>query len=213
LTIEPLDTARLRAALDDLAARDPDVARALPLTGYPEARVRDPGFPTLLRVVAAQQLSTLAAAAIWRKLDAVLAGEVTPARVLALDDAALRACGFSGRKVEYAKGLAGAVASGAVSLDALAGLDEEAAIGAIVALRGFGRWSAECYLLFALGRADVFPADDLGLQIGFQRLKRLPERPSGKALRALVEPWRPFRGAGAVFLWHYYGKATLDEGQ
>jgi DNA-3-methyladenine glycosylase II len=173
--------------------------------------VRDPGFPTLLRVVAAQQLSTLAAAAIWRKLDAVLAGEVTPARVLALDDAALRACGFSGRKVEYAKGLAGAVASGAVSLDALAGLDEEAAIGAIVALRGFGRWSAECYLLFALGRADVFPADDLGLQIGFQRLKRLPERPSGKALRALVEPWRPFRGAGAVFLWHYYGKATLDE--
>jgi DNA-3-methyladenine glycosylase II len=146
LTIEPLDTARLRAALDDLAARDPDVARALPLTGYPEARVRDPGFPTLLRVVAAQQLSTLAAAAIWRKLDAVLAGEVTPARVLALDDAALRACGFSGRKVEYAKGLAEAVASGALPLDALAGLDEEAAIGRVAALAasGGGVRSATC---------------------------------------------------------------------
>ena len=214
MAIVPLDAERLRAALDDLAARDPDVARALALTGYPEPRVRDPGFATLLQVVAAQQISTLAAAAIWRKLKATLGGdgEVTPAGVLALDEAALRACGFSGRKVEYAKGLAEAVASGALPLDALAGMDEEAAIAAISALRGFGRWSAEIYLLFALGRADVFPADDLGLQIGFQRLKRLPERPGGKALRGLVEPWRPLRGAGAVFLWHYYGGATLDEG-
>lgn len=213
MAIVPLDAARLRAALDDLALLDPDVARALPLTGYPEPRVRDPGFPTLLRVVAAQQLSTLAAAAIWRKLEAALAGgEVTPARVLALDDAALRACGFSGRKVEYAKGLAAAVASGDLALEKLADMDEEAATAAVTALRGFGRWSAEIYLLFALGRADVFPADDLGLQIGYQRLKRLHERPGGKALRGLVEPWRPFRGAGAVFLWHYYGNATLDEG-
>lgn len=212
MAIVPLDAARLKVALDGLAARDPDVARALPLTGYPEPRVREPGFPTLLRVVAAQQISTLAAAAIWRRLEAALAGEVTPARVLALDDAAFRAAGFSGRKAEYARGLAAAVASGTLPLDALAGMDEEAAVAAIGALRGFGRWSAEVYLLFALGRADVFPADDLALQIGYQRLKRLPDRPAGKALRALVEPWRPFRGAGAVYLWHYYGKATLDEG-
>ena len=78
-------------------------------------------------------------------------------------------------------------------------------------LRGFGRWSAEIYLLFALGRADIFPADDLGLQVGMQRLKRLEARPNRKALDLLVEHWRPLRGCGAIFLWHYYGAATLDE--
>lgn len=211
MAIVPLDAARLRAALDELATRDADVARGLALTGYPEPRVREPGFATLLRVVVAQQISTLAAAAIWRRLEAALAGEATPAGVLALDVAALRACGLSGRKAEYARGLAEAVASGALRLPDLAVMDEEAAVAAVAALRGFGRWSAECYLLFALGRADVFPADDLALQVGWQRLKRLPDRPGGKALRALAEPWRPFRGAGAVFLWHYYGRATLDD--
>ena len=80
-------------------------------------------------------------------------------------------------------------------------------------LRGFGRWSAEIYLLFALGRADVFPADDLAVQIAYQRLRGLDVRPAAKALRAMTEPWRPYRGAAAVFLWHYYGAATLDEGK
>ena len=82
---------------------------------------------------------------------------------------------------------------------------------AIAAQRGFGRWSAEIYLLFALGRADIFPADDLGLQIGMQRLKRLEARPKRKVMDQLAEPWRPVRGCGAIFLWHYYGAATLDE--
>jgi len=90
-------------------------------------------------------------------------------------------------------------------------LPEDEAVAAISALRGFGRWSAEVYLLFALGRADSFPADDLGLQIGMQRLKGLAERPRRKAMEALAEPWRPWRGCGAIFLWHYYGSATLDE--
>ena len=94
--------------------------------------------------------------------------------------------------------------------DALALLEEEAAIETLVRLRGFGRWSAEIYLLFALGRADVLPADDLAIQIAFQRLKRLESRPKGRLLRELTERWRPYRGAAAVFLWHYYGAATLD---
>ena len=92
----------------------------------------------------------------------------------------------------------------------MARIEEEAAIATLVALRGFGRWSAEIYLLFALGRADVFPADDLAIQIAYQRLKRLDMRPSAKSLRGLTEPWRPYRGAAAVFLWHYYGAVTLD---
>ena len=207
----PLDADRLRAMLDTLAAGDPDLRHALVRVGYPASRQRDPGFATLLRIVLAQQVSTASAAAIWRKLEAALQGEITPARLLALDDAALRAAGFSARKVEYARGLCAVVTTGTLDIAGLALLEEEAAIDTLVALRGFGRWSAEIYLLFALGRADVFPADDLAIQIAIQRLRGLAARPGGKLARELAEPWRPYRGAAAVFLWHYYGAATLDE--
>jgi DNA-3-methyladenine glycosylase II len=164
-----------------------------------------------VRIILAQQVSTASAAALWRKLEALLGGEVTAERFLTLGDAELRAAGFSARKAEYAHGLATAVRAGELDIEALVHFEEEEAIARITRLRGFGRWSAEIYLLFALGRADVFPADDLAVQIAFQRLKGLATRPTAKALRVLAEPWRPFRGAGAVFLWHYYGTATLDE--
>jgi DNA-3-methyladenine glycosylase II len=211
MTVGPLDAARLMAALDQLATRDPDLAAALARIGYPEPRVRPPGFPTLLHIIAAQQVSTASASAIMRKLGAALADGVTPEGVLGLGETGLRACGFSGPKLRYAQGLAAAVQGGSLDLEALARMDEEEAVVALTALKGFGRWSAEIYLLFALGRADVFPADDLAVQIAYERLKALPARPKAKALRELVEPWRPFRGAGAVFLWHHYGAATLDE--
>jgi DNA-3-methyladenine glycosylase II len=209
----PLDATRLRAMLDELAARDPDLAAAIARLGYPAPRQRDPGFATLLRIILGQQVSTASAAAIWRKLEAALCGDVTPSAFLALDDAALRAAGFSGRKADYARGLSRAIADGGLDVAALDHLDEDAAVEALVRLRGFGRWSAEIYLLFALGHADAFPADDLAVQIAYQRLKGLAARPSGKVLRLLCEPWRPYRGAAAVFLWHYYGAATLDEGK
>jgi DNA-3-methyladenine glycosylase II len=208
----PLAGARLHRAIDALAAADGDVARALTRIGYPEPRQREPGFATLVRIVVAQQVSVASAAAIWRKLELALGGEVAAERFLLLGDAELRAAGFSGRKAEYARGLATAVLTGELDLPALLELEEEEAIARLTRLRGFGRWSAEIYLLFALGREDVFPADDLAVQIAFQRLKRLEARPTGQLLRTLAEPWRPFRGAGAVFLWHFYGAATLDAG-
>ncbi len=207
----PLDAPRLEQMLDALAARDDDLRAAIARIGYPAPRQRDPGFATLLRIIMAQQVSTASAAAMWRKLETALGGEVTPDRFLGLDDAALRAAGFSGRKADYARGLCRAISAGDLDVEALAQLEEEAAIELLVRLRGFGRWSAEIYLLFALGRADVFPADDLAVQIAYQRLKRLNARPAAKALRVLTETWRPHRGAAAVFLWHYYGAATLEE--
>ena len=206
----PLDEARLREALDALAGIDRDLAQAVERIGYPVPRQREPGFATLVQIIAAQQVSTASAAAICRKLAAILGGEITPAGVLTLDDAALRAAGFSRPKAAYARGLAQTLVAGELDLVALQHQDEEAAVASLTRLKGFGRWSAEIYLLFAHGRADVFPADDLAVQIAYQRLKRLDARPTGKALRALAEPWRPFRGAAAVFLWHYYGSATLD---
>lgn len=206
----PLDETRLRAALAALAAIDADIAEALDRYGYPAPRCREPGFATLIHIVAAQQVSTASAAAISRKLAVILDSAVTPERLLGLDDVAMRAAGFSGPKIAYARGLAEALLKGDLDLAGMQHLKEEAAIAKLTRLRGFGRWSAEIYLLFAHGHGDVFPADDLAVQIAFQRLKRLDTRPTAKALRLLVEPWRPYRGAAAVLLWHLYGAATLD---
>lgn len=206
----PLDEARLRSALAALALIDADIAGALDRYGYPAPRCREPGFATLIHIVAAQQVSTASAAAISRKLAVTLDGAVTPEGLLGLDDVAMRAAGFSGPKIAYARGLAEALLKGDLDLAGMQHLEEDAAIASLTRLKGFGRWSAEIYLLFAHGRGDVFPADDLAVQIAFQRLKRLDTRPTAKALRLLVEPWRPYRGAAAVFLWHLYGAATLD---
>ena len=206
----PLSETVLVEGIDRLARVDPDVARALARVGYPAPRQREPGFATLLRIMVAQQLSTKSAAAIWGRVEAACTPVVSAQRFLELDEAAFKAIGFSRQKIAYGRALAEAVAGGALELEALATVPEEDAIAAISALRGFGRWSAEIYLLFALGRADIFPADDLGLQVGMQRLKRLEARPNRKATDQLAEPWRPLRGCGAIFLWHYYGNATLD---
>jgi DNA-3-methyladenine glycosylase II len=209
--LHPLPAKALVAGIDQLAAVDADVARALERIGYPAPRQRDPGFATLLQIMVAQQLSTRSAAAIWGRVEQACLPLVTAQSFLALDEAAFRTIGFSRQKMVYGRALAEAVAGGVLDLEALATVPEEEAIAAISALRGFGRWSAEIYLLFALGRADILPADDLGLQIGMQRLKGLAARPKRATMEALAEPWRPWRGCGAIFLWHYYGSATLDE--
>jgi DNA-3-methyladenine glycosylase II len=209
----PLSQAALIEGIDRLAQVDRDVARALARVGYPAPRQREPGFATLLRIMVAQQLSTKSAAAIWSRVEAACGPVVTAQRFLELEEAACKAIGFSRQKMAYGRSLAEALAHGELDLEALATVPEEDAIAAISALRGFGRWSAEIYLLFALGRADIFPADDLGLQVGMQRLKGLAARPTRKAMDQLAEPWRPLRGCGAIFLWHYYGAATLDEGR
>jgi len=213
MTQNSLSKDALVEGIDRLARVDGDVARALERVGYPAPRQRESGFATLLRIMVAQQLSTKSAAAIWARVEQACLPLVTAERFLALGEEAFKTIGFSRQKMAYGRSLAEAVASDALNLKALATLPEEEAIAAISALRGFGRWSAEIYLLFALGRADVFPADDLGLQVGMQRLKGLEARPNRKAMDRLAEPWRPLRGCGAIFLWHYYGAATLDDRQ
>ena len=208
--IEPLDEGRLHAAVDRLAATDAEVAQALQRIGYPQPRLHPPGFATLLRIVVGQQLSTRAAAAIWARLETTLGGSVTAEGFVGLSEPDLRAVGFSLRKAVYARELADVMATGRLAAEHLAALSDDEIVARISALRGFGPWSAEVYCLFALGRIDVFPADDLALQVAAMRLKALPARPTAKQLRLLAVPWSPWRGAAALFLWHYYGAATLD---
>jgi DNA-3-methyladenine glycosylase II len=104
----------------------------------------------------------------------------------------------------YVRDLARHVESGRLDLRKLARLDEAEAVALLTEVKGIGRWTAEIYLLFALGRPDVFPADDLALAVSMQRLRRITERPNARTLRAMAEAWQPWRGAAAHFLWHYY---------
>lgn len=200
----------LPAALADLGRRDPDVARALAAVGPPPLRYRPPGFATLLRIIVAQQVSLASAQAIWDRLEAACR-PLEPAALLRFDEDALRALGLSRQKAHYARSLAGLLGDGALDLAALEALDDEAAIRALTRVKGLGRWSAEVYLLFSLGRPDVWPADDVGLMIGAQRLKGLAARPDAKAMRTLAEPWRPLRGVAARLLWHYRRADALPQ--
>ena len=194
---------RLAAALDDLAAREPRIRRALDIAGYPEPRLRERGYQTLLRTIVGQQVSVAAAASVWRKLEAELGPDTAPDALLSRDYDALRACGLSRQKQGYARSLAELTLSGDLTLDALPE-DDEAAIAMLTAVKGIGRWSAEIYLLFAEGRADVFPAGDLAVQESLKRIMGLDERPSEKATRQIAEPWAPHRGTAAIFAWHCY---------
>jgi DNA-3-methyladenine glycosylase II len=203
-----LDAARLREGIDWVAQRQPGVAAAVARIGYPEPRIRDRGYATLLRTILGQQVSFRAAEAMWAKFAAAAADPAEPGALMALPDEALRACGFSRQKAAYARGLAEAAATGAVDFDALPA-DDEAAVALLTSLKGIGRWSAEIYLLFSEGRADVFPAGDLAVQIELGRVLGLEARPAEKLARQLAEPWRPHRGAMAVFLWHHYKTAVI----
>ncbi len=189
--------------LAHLAGTDPDLGRAIALVGELPDRTRPPGFPTLLRILCDQQLSTASAAAIWARLEAGLM-TITPDRVLAAGDDDLRALGLSRPKVRYARALAEAVALGALDLDAVARMDDLPAIEALTNVVGIGRWTAEVYLLFALGRTDIWPADDLALQEALKRLKRMRARPDRQRMDREAKRWRPYRGAAARVLWAYY---------
>jgi DNA-3-methyladenine glycosylase II len=198
-----LSADRLRAALDTLAGIEPAFAAAIARAGYPEPRIRERGYETLLRTIIGQQVSVAAAQAIWNKLAAAVGDIHDPAALAAASDEALRAAGLSRQKISYARSLAEQVSSGQLDLAALPEDDEEA-IAALTHIKGIGRWSAEIYLLFAEGRPDIWPAGDLAVQIEIGRILGHPERPSEKQVRAWSEPWRPHRGAAAIFAWHHY---------
>jgi DNA-3-methyladenine glycosylase II len=198
----------IREGLDAIAAREPAIARALERTGYPEPRIRPPGYATLLRTIIGQQVSVAAAASMWSKLESLLGPEIPADALIAADFDALRGCGLSRQKQGYARSLCELVLTGEVDLASLPREDEEA-IAQLVKIKGIGRWSAEIYLLFAEGRSDIWPAGDLAVQAGLHKLLGLAERPGEKLVRELAENWRPHRGAAAIFTWHCYNNPAL----
>jgi DNA-3-methyladenine glycosylase II len=193
---------KLKEALDALAGREPRIAAALARAGYPEPRISERGYITLLRAIVGQQVSIKAAASMWSKLQAAVGERVEPAAILAAGDEALRGAGLSRQKASYARSLAEEVVSGRLDFDNLPADDDEA-VAELVKVKGIGRWTAEVYLLFAEGRLDIWPAGDLAVRIEVGRIMGLEERPTEKRVRELAEAWRPHRGAFAIFSWHH----------
>ena len=193
----------LTEGLTYLAAQDADLARLIERFGPPKLRQQPPGFATLLQIILGQQVSRSAAAAMYEKLCAAI-GPPQPAAFLTLDDESLRSIGFSRQKAGYGRALATALVEKQLDLDRLGRSDDDTVRAALTALPGIGAWSAEIYLLFALRRSDAWPASDLGVILGAQKVKKLADRPSKQEMDTMAEVWRPWRGLATFLLWHGY---------
>ena len=195
----------LHRHLGILRRRDRHIDRALKETGLPAPRGMDPGFATLIRIIVDQQVSTAAGAAIWRKLEAAAGGSVTPESLHRLGEAGVRANGMSGQKTRYTMGLVTAALAGDLDITALSEAEDNVIREKLTSYKGIGPWTADIYLMFGLGRPDVWPSGDLGLQAGAHLLMKLRTRPTPKRLEAIGESWRPYRSSAAILLWQYYG--------
>lgn len=197
-------------SLDSLALNDSRIAQSLALVGYPEERRREQGFEALARIIVGQQVSTHAARAITDRLIIAVGGALRPDAIDASDDEVLRRAGLSRQKVGYLRSLTTAVLSGELPVDSLHTLTDAEVITRITAVNGFGEWSAHMYLMFALGRTDIWPIGDLAVRAGFGQLMGLAGRPTPGQTRVLAEPFTPHRSALALLCWKYYSEAPLS---
>jgi len=203
VTIPILDETGYHRALGELAERDCDLGGVLSSLGPPPMWDREPGFPTLIHIILEQQVSLASARACFDKLLATV-GLLTPESLLTLDKGVLKDAGFSRQKTRYARILAEAVQSGSLDLDGLGNIPDDEARKQLMRLKGIGQWTADIYLLMALGRPDVWPVGDLALVVAAQQIKGLDSRPNPEEFRELGEPWRPWRSVAARLLWHHY---------
>jgi DNA-3-methyladenine glycosylase II len=195
-------------ALAHLSAAEPAFVAVIERLGPPEPRQSDRGTAALLRTIVGQQVSVAAARSMWNKLTGAYGDPPDLAALASASDEELRALGQSRQKAGYLRSLATLTLSGELDLEQLPD-DNEEAIVLLTRVKGIGRWSAEIYLLFAEGRADVFPAGDLAVQIELGRLLGTAERPAEKWLRERATSWAPYRGAAAVLAWHSYNTKVL----
>lgn len=195
-----------RKAQRHLARRDPVLKRVIAAVGPCTLTFHSDRFALLTRSIISQQISTKAALSIRTRLEQALGrAGITPATIRKASDETLRAAGLSANKARSLRDLAEKVHSGSVSLAAIhEGTDEEV-IDQLVPVRGIGRWTAQMFLIFGLGRLDVLPVDDLGLRVGVQRQYELPEPPAMTKLIELAEPWGPYRSIATWYLWRSLG--------
>lgn len=203
MSIVPLEEASFRAYALELAERDDALAAVVEDYGLPSFWRRPATFATLVLLVVEQQVSLASAKAVFDRMMAAL-GAITPETLLAAELDLLGQVGLTRQKQRYVKLLAAAVAEGSLDLGALATLPDSAARDQLLALTGIGPWTADVYLLSALGRPDMWPVGDRALQVGVGEVLGHPEAPSAVELEVLGERWRPVRAVAARLVWHSY---------
>ena len=196
-TIENIKS--LEHHIKQLIRIEPRFAPVYKQVGTPSLRRNEGGFNELMRAMVGQQLSVAAAASIWNKLDK--AGMTTPQAIKNANDDALRINGLSRQKIRYLRSLV----EHDIDFVTLKTLPDDEVIATLTAVTGIGRWTAEMYLLFSLGRVDILAVDDLAIKVGAMDLLGLDDRPTPKQLRLLSEPWSPYRSAASLLLWSHYG--------
>jgi DNA-3-methyladenine glycosylase II len=204
-----LNDRAIRRSLDQLSQAHPAIRRAVDSVGYPRERRREHSFPSLVSIVVGQQLSTKAASTIGARVLDVVGGVMEPAAILEASDDALRTAGLSHQKISYVRALAEAVRSQALPIEALPTMSDEEVLARITAVRGFGPWSAHMYLMFALGRPDIWPIGDLAVRVGFGRIMGWRARPDEKKVARYGAAFAPHRSALALLCWRFYSEAPL----
>lgn len=198
-----LDEARLEHAVVELSQSDRRLNAMAKRNGAPPLWPRAPGFATLVKVILEQQVSLESAAAAFANLEAAL-GSVRPEPFLMLDDAELKTIGFSRQKAGYCRGLAVGILDGSIDLDSLERASDTEARNALLAIRGVGQWTADVYLLFVLGRTDVWPHGDRALVVSMAENLGLDAVPSYDEAAVIAAAWSPWRAVAARMLWHAY---------
>ena len=201
--IHRLDRRSLALAAGQLCRRDPDLAAVVERWGVPPLWARRPGFVTLLRIILEQQVSLASARAMYLRLRDHL-GEISPATVHRLGPDGLRRLGFTRQKAAYCHGVAVELLEARLDFRGFARADDHAVRSALVALRGIGPWSADIYLLMALGRPDIWPMGDVALVQAMSEVKRLRRRPTHDQASGIAARWAPWRSVAARILWHHY---------
>lgn len=200
MSMTTLDSsAELKTHIQALIELEPRFAPVYEQVGVPSLRRNEGGFAALLRAIVGQQLSVAAASSIWQRL--VDANLITPKTLIQADDDDLRAQGLSRQKIRYVRSLV----DHDIDYQALTTMSDGEVIATLTAVTGIGRWTAEMYLLFSLGRADILAVDDLAIRVAAMALLELPERPTPKQLKVATQSWSPYLSAASLLLWAYYG--------
>lgn len=204
------DPSQIAQARNALAATDPALAQINDRVAEFEWPRRPGGFTGLVKMVVGQQVSVAAADSIWKRFETGM-GQITPSNILASDEDHLRSFGLSRPKVRYAKEIALAQTRGAIDFSQLDGLESDAAMGALTAIKGVGHWTAATFLMFSHGHCDLFPAGDVILQEAVRLLDGAQKRPTEKQVHLRAEAWRPYRGVAAMVLWRFHSLVRRGE--
>ena len=193
----------LLKGVGELAKRDQDLAKIASTYGPPPLWEREQGFHTLIHIILEQQVSLASAKAAYNRLEEAV-DRLEPENFLKLTDEELKQIGFSRQKTRYGRELANAIIDGSLDLSGLDKLEDKDAKVQLMKVKGIGPWTADIYLLMALGRPDIWPEGDLALEVAIQRLKGWLRRPTPEEARNMSDEWQPWRAVAARLLWHFY---------